>query len=400
MNTFIEFLENIERRMIDPETSKPYRHGRLLIKLEEIMKDEIAKGVPEDNIWVNFSDIPRLSAAPLRAYSDSKTTPHGIFAYPLKYFIKRGTVPYAGDRDYCIVFKSKVPIWDIGKKFNEESNNEWARELIKRGDLTAYFPEKKKLLQIASKLGIDLLPIASSMATQYVLTHARHYDYANNVFIYRVLERMAHIWAETDKIGKNLSWPMRWNKLLRMMGKSNVVDLQNTGHIHESEKTQGVFVNPKDLEVIEIIVNKSGVSQEQEVGEFKSWVSNKSHDVGFIKKQRLNPLRYNYRGEEDIKKRQIGLIASFKQIIKKFHEEVVAWDRWKWDTDPAKELFFFKNKLKVLLKLKNNGLDVRDLVSDIKNLTSSINNKSETPYKNILGEIVLLLSKIADENLQ
>jgi len=395
--TFAEFLENTENitRMIDPETNKPYRHRRLLDKLDVIMKDEVAKGVPEDNIWVNFAHVPRLSAEPHRAYTISKETPHGIFAYPLQYFLDQRSVPYAQDRPYCIAFKSKVPIWDIGLT-KKRSDNQWAVELSDSHSIEEVdFPEKDKLIKIADDLDIILLPIVQKVADDVVVGST--YQSANEVFIYRVLEKMAKVWAEKDK-RKNLSWPMRWNKLLRMMGKSNVVDLQGSGSVHTYEPTQGAFLNPKDLEVIEIIVNKPGVSQETVLGAFDktSRLRDPKHSQQFSREQRVNRTIYNYQhATDDDIRRQMGLMASARDRIREFMEEFRNWRMLGRSMFKGK-LIIFRNRLKSYLKSQNLFLKEK-LNPELNALRIDLQTylmDSHSKYDNILKEIYSLLSEL------
>ena len=65
-----------------------------------------------DDVYISYSDIPKLGINP---QSDFKT-PIGIYAYPLKEMwesVENNAVPYAGKREYVIVFQSTHLILDV-----------------------------------------------------------------------------------------------------------------------------------------------------------------------------------------------------------------------------------------------------------------------------------------------
>lgn len=381
--TFREFLESIET-MIDPKTKKPFRHGALMEKLKAIRKEQLEKGVDDSQLWVNFTDIPRLVAKPSRAF-DSKTTPHGVFGYPLSYYIDNShRNEYAQDREYAIVFKSKVPVWDIGRDKNKKAANEWIKNLriaVASEPLWKLeFPEKDKLIAIANKLGIDLKEIVSEIINRYEFgpNGVGDLEAAKDQFLYRVTEKIAWAWAVKEQAAGNTnsdapprkSSPyMKWNKLLRMMGRTNVADLQHSGAIHGGEPTQGAFLDPKDIEVIETIANKAylaPVSRTTSWGDTDYSMGNHRHYQSFAQDQRKG--RYSdYLSGSPEEKREEGLRRSYGYVFGNFKNRlrhVLSSNITTRDEPLAKEMIAVKQKLNNLIKLVRSGLSVESLGLD------------------------------------
>ena len=90
---------------IDPLSGKKWRHANLADQLRHILADAKRNGYKSSELWVQFSDLPKLGIYPR---ARDKGTPLGIYAYPLEYVVQRkGSVPYAGDRSYLVVFRIK-----------------------------------------------------------------------------------------------------------------------------------------------------------------------------------------------------------------------------------------------------------------------------------------------------
>jgi hypothetical protein len=114
--------------------------------LEKILADQVAQGVPEQNIWVHYSHVPKLGIYPATA-GKSQGTPHGLFAYPIQFVIKnkeKGNngydLDFGVDRSFMIVFRVEGKVHDIGgksanfnriiEKFDQEGNLEKAANIV------------------------------------------------------------------------------------------------------------------------------------------------------------------------------------------------------------------------------------------------------------------------------
>jgi hypothetical protein len=110
MLNFELFLLETLHPIIDPKTNKPFRADR---KLEQIKRFVNNSGIPLDDLWLSFSDLPKLGAKP--GVRTNKTTPHGVFGFPMRYYLsKKGEMPYASDRTFIIIFKVKGKILEVG----------------------------------------------------------------------------------------------------------------------------------------------------------------------------------------------------------------------------------------------------------------------------------------------
>jgi hypothetical protein len=105
-------------------------------------------------------------------------------------------------------------------------------------------PYAAKLRKYAEKHGLDFKKAAQTAI-----------DRASNAkqFAYRTAEQLAR--QTQEKSGGH--WQMDWNRILRDIGYSAVADTMDSGHIHSSEKTQGVFLNPEKIEYVTTIVQRS-----------------------------------------------------------------------------------------------------------------------------------------------
>ena len=293
---------------LDPDTKKPYRRRDLMRQLEHILKDQEKKGVDADDIWLTYTDMPRLNIYPKQAKKPGKSTPSGVFAYPVKYIIKQGSAPYAGDRNYVIVFKAKKNVWDIGRK--SKTDKDFTALSTAVSDARYYgkpvgeidFPKKEEFTKIANEVGINLIKALSDTLSMNPNNDEQ--------FIYRMAEQIAKLWNNKEddeqytkpklpgvrRSDKSLNWPVKWNKILRRLGYANVVDLQDTGAVHTAEPTQGAFLDTTKAEVIAIINNESH-SVQMTTGDYGS-------STKYISHQRKNPQlpwNSNYQKPEEVK---------------------------------------------------------------------------------------------------
>jgi hypothetical protein len=297
---------------LDPLTGKPYRRRGLKRQLEQIRDEQVAKGVDLNALWLNYSDLPRLNVYPSVANRLNKSTPSGIYAYPLQLIIDK-TAPYAGERAYAIVFRSRSPIWDIGK--NREDSEQPGFK-VKTYVLDQDFPEKEKFIKIADELNLDLRGALSNIDL-----------FSNkNQFIYQLAKQLAQQWSkkeqEVTKKFDRLNWPMKWNKILRTLGYDNAVDLQDSSAIHAGEPTQGVFLDTTKLELIAIINNSSHMIQ--------TVSSDSPNYFKYLKYQRKNFfLPYGAKNMSPEEVREKTMLAKTEYVCKSLAE---ALDENVWQT--------------------------------------------------------------------
>lgn len=122
MLNFELFLLETLHPVIDPKTNKPFRSDN---KVEQIKRFVNNSGMSIDDLWLTYSDLPKLGTRP--RVRTNKTTPQGVFGYPMRYFLKQnGNMPYASDRPFILIFKVKGKVLEVGhdiKKTNRLKKN-------------------------------------------------------------------------------------------------------------------------------------------------------------------------------------------------------------------------------------------------------------------------------------
>jgi hypothetical protein len=86
-------------------------------QLEEIANKLKQEGIPEANIWITFTNVPRISIWP-RTENKEQETPMALYGYPIKIVIDKNTdfSYFASKRPYIVVFIVNEDIKDIGIK--------------------------------------------------------------------------------------------------------------------------------------------------------------------------------------------------------------------------------------------------------------------------------------------
>lgn len=120
------------------ESALEYRAFNKWNRLQQIVDAQVAQGVPEDQLWITFSENPRLNVFPRLANKSGKSTPTGIFGFPVKLALERkDNLPTFASRPYMVVFRSTQPIWDIGHTPGDESDLD-TEELFARIEPLSY----------------------------------------------------------------------------------------------------------------------------------------------------------------------------------------------------------------------------------------------------------------------
>jgi len=143
------FLETIlhhpqQWSYLNPETGKKWRHEDKYKQLARIVKDQSRMGVHPNRLWVTFSDVPRINIT--TKVKKDKNTPHGIFAYPVSYVLKKEGADYASDRAYMIVFKVKGNVIEVGRDDTKPKDKN-LNALVNKDD----FPSELDYRRISSK---------------------------------------------------------------------------------------------------------------------------------------------------------------------------------------------------------------------------------------------------------
>jgi hypothetical protein len=111
MVSFKEFL--LESNLKD-------RASNRFTKIKDILAKLTQQGVPESNIWLTFTNVPRISIWP-QSETRQQGTPTALFAYPLNFINHYGRkfedfYYYGCDRAFMVIFIVNENINDIGGK--------------------------------------------------------------------------------------------------------------------------------------------------------------------------------------------------------------------------------------------------------------------------------------------
>ena len=179
----------------------------------------------DPTVYVSFSTIPKLGINP----SSSWNTPHGIYCYPLKELFDRKrefdlVVPYAGDRPYMFIIKSKTPLTNM----MEYSKNDLQEDIKK---IKSIFGETiyNKIIKIYK--GGD-------------------YNFISPV---KQLWKYGDIYARFLSDGELSSLPSRYSNFFRKLGYYGFSDVEGSGTISHMEDTQSVFFSVKYFEILDFI---------------------------------------------------------------------------------------------------------------------------------------------------
>jgi hypothetical protein len=185
---------------------------------------QLEKYKDDDNIFVSFTQIPKLGINPKSIYK----TPIGIYAYPLKaswdyYGLDESLsqLPFASEQPYIQVFSYNGTgkfLTDL-KKYNEKDLSNDTNILLElfRDKSSREFIERSK---------------------------KKIYDYPFEIF-----------WNLTKELASFNA--VKWNKLFRKVGYAGFSDSTASRIIHPSEPIQSVFFSKSAINYITEIDNKS-----------------------------------------------------------------------------------------------------------------------------------------------
>ena len=116
-------------------------------------------------------------------------------------------------------------------------------------------PYGKRLVALSDKYELDLSnAIEKAMSGSH---NSGKVPSTPNQFLYRVTQALAHQHNNNSVHPVQHDWRVFWNSFLREVGISVVADTKESGYVHESEPTQGVLMNPKDIVHIDTIDQKN-----------------------------------------------------------------------------------------------------------------------------------------------
>ena len=222
------------------------------VHLDEALTDIVDALRPyaeQRNFFVSFSDIPKLGINPKTDYN----TPAGIYSYPLRQMwpaIKANTIPYAGERQYALVFQPRnfigiVNVNTYTSVYLSRHMNLLEQKVIPKivgstvvdpGFFVDFFDEAKRESKLQTPAG----------------------------WLWNITRRLASMWAR-DFNGPKPT--IGWNAIMRALDITGVVDWQGSGLIHPNEPTQAVWFSANSLKLLSIARNirKGSVSTQTQL---------------------------------------------------------------------------------------------------------------------------------------
>ena len=222
------------------------------VHLDEALTDIVDALRPyaeQRNFFVSFSDIPKLGINPKTDYN----TPAGIYSYPLRQMwpaIKANTIPYAGERQYALVFQPRnfigiVNVNTYTSVYLSRHMNLLEQKVIPKivgstvvdtGFFVDFFDEAKRESKLQTPAG----------------------------WLWNITRRLASMWAR-DFNGPKPT--IGWNAIMRALAIPGVVDWQGSGLIHPNEPTQAVWFSANSLKLLSIARNirKGSVSRQTQL---------------------------------------------------------------------------------------------------------------------------------------
>lgn len=222
------------------------------VHLDEALTDIVDALRPyaeQRNFFVSFSDIPKLGINPKTDYN----TPAGIYSYPLRQMwpaIKANTIPYAGERQYALVFQPRssdgiVNVNTYTSVYLSRHMNLLEQKVIPKivgstvvdpGFFVDFFDEAKRESKLQTPAG----------------------------WLWNITRRLAGMWAR-DFNGPKPT--VGWNAIMRALDITGVVDWQGSGLIHPNEPIQAVWFSANSLKLFSIARNirKGSVSRQTQL---------------------------------------------------------------------------------------------------------------------------------------
>ncbi len=233
-------------------------HPELNPKISAYKALEPYKNNPD--IYISFTEIKKIGIKPLSEYN----TPNGVYTYPLKEFWKKYGVdkyksiskaaPFAGDRPYIFILKSKNKPIFIEDMYKNYTSKDFDRDMKKIKDM--YYEYAKKSNDIMEKDVPELFRADMNLAINSAKDKNPVMSFWN--FTKRISENITTL--NRSKFLSSTSETQAWNNLLRRLGYTGFGDKSGRGYIHPSEPTQAVFLSRDAFDVIDMIENREETS--------------------------------------------------------------------------------------------------------------------------------------------
>lgn len=202
----------------------------------------------QSDIYVSFTKIPKLGINPQSIY---KSTPIGIFAYPIDYVLMRGEksqtlynqMPYASDGKYIQVLRAR------GRKL------ELAH--ITHQDITETFTIFRQVLADLKYTNQRIEELV-----EFAIDYAKQFTQMNHKSSNSVAQEW---WSSTNAMTYVLNPSARnsvklmvrkWNHFLRYLGLDYIID-DGESLINATEPTQTLFLSSNGYKLIDMVSNIS-----------------------------------------------------------------------------------------------------------------------------------------------
>jgi hypothetical protein len=184
------YLENV--KYIDPITGKGWRLIDRWRQLKSIVDDEVSKGTDIDKIWITFSDVRKFGQRTEIRYS--KSTPVGIFAFPVKYALERKEhLPNTySQRPYIHVFKTKHKHLELGgfeaSNTDKDTDTDAGSSSNKFKKIKNQFPEFSNIKSVLiNSISEDMLLLGEIVKPYYVYSFLQSFIYGQIKKIYSLI---------------------------------------------------------------------------------------------------------------------------------------------------------------------------------------------------------------------
>lgn len=253
----------------------------------------------------------------------------------LKFPIKDGE--FKSNLAFLIISKYKDSAFfkKLKKRIEKINNNlkKTSQEINKKREQAIsnfHFPFKEEFFKITNEFGIDILESLKKLFTIWKVGKYGNNEKINaSNFVYKFSGVIAD---QVSKSKKNPKGNARkqyvvWTSILQRIGFQGIVDNEDTGTIHGSEKTQAVFFDAKQLELVAVIKNKSdgGPNWNNFTSPYLRWFQGIKYKMENIRNLRL--FSYEITNGNDLIQRYsflsncLVLFHSYFRFAKKINEE-------------------------------------------------------------------------------
>lgn len=240
----------------------------------------LAKFGAKDNLGISMTSKPKLGINPRSEHM----TPLGVYFYPAEYYIqkkeKHKELEYVDNAPFIQIFSIAGNILHIDKLSNSEFNACVDKLIELVPTLSTSYSTSGSDLRTAITMSVRIAPREASVKTPggqlwFILRElskklSNSKKSARGTSTNKIPDDDDDIWMEAwstdDPVEPEPTKPesiadtetIIWNKLLRLIGYSAVID-SGSGIIHLNEPTQGVVVDPSKMKQIATVNNKSQI---------------------------------------------------------------------------------------------------------------------------------------------